>query len=152
MPDTFLAAQRSKLPRVARTLRDSKQVRFMAVGGFNTAFGYTSFVVLQKTVGRIAHYLLVLVLAHVISVLVAFVGYRVIVFRVQGQVLTDLMRFWSVYASILAVNLVALPLLVEVLGLPVLLAQGIFAVLSAVVSYLAHGRFSFERPGTEAGS
>lgn len=134
----------------ARTLRDSQPVRFVAVGLFNTLFGYVAFAALQATLSNVAHYLILLLIAHVISVLVAFLGYRVIVFRVRGQVLKDLLRFWSVYASALAVNIVALPFLVEVLDFPVLPAQGLFTVVTAALSFIAHRRFSFRRPITEA--
>lgn len=127
-------------------LSDSRQVRFVVVGSFNTLFGYVAFAALQSTLGGATHYMIVLLVAHVISVLVAFVGYRVIVFRVHGQVFKDLVRFWSVYASTLAVNVAALPFLVEVVGLPVILAQGMFTVVTAILSFIAHRRFSFRRP------
>lgn len=127
-------------------LLHSDRVRYLAVGSFNTVFGWAVFTALQATLGRVAHYLVVLLVAHVVSVLVAFVGYRVLVFKVQGQVLRDLIRFWSVYLSVLVSNLVALPLLVELVGLPVVVAQGMFTVVTVAVSYVAHSRFSFRRP------
>lgn len=125
---------------------DLRGVRFLIVGGFNTVFGYACFVALQQTLGARIHYLVVLLIAHVISVLLAFVLYRMVVFRVSGRILGDLWRFWSVYLAALAINLVALPLLVELGGLPVLLAQAMVLVVTVGMSFFAHGRFSFYRP------
>jgi putative flippase GtrA len=137
------------LPSPLLQLLASPRVRFLLVGGFNTVFGYALFVALQETLGETLHYLGVLLVAHVISTLVAFAGYRYIVFRVRGNVLVDLLRFWSLYAAVLAVNAVALPALVELGGVPVILAQGVFLVLTIIVSYVGHGRFSFRRPTAE---
>jgi putative flippase GtrA len=125
-------------------------VRFLLVGGFNTVFGYACFVGLQQTLGTRTHYLVVLLIAHVISVLVAFVLYRVMVFQVTGRILGDFWRFWSVYLVALAINVVALPLLVELGGLPVVAAQGLVLIGTVGLSFLAHGRFSFYRPQSPA--
>lgn len=128
----------------------SRGVRFLLVGGFNTIFGYACFVGLQQTVGQRTHYLVVLLIAHVLSVLLAFVLYRILVFRVTGRILGDLWRFWSVYLVALAINLVALPLLVELGKLPVVLAQALVLVGTVCLSFVAHGRFSFHRPQSPA--
>jgi putative flippase GtrA len=128
-----------------RRLLESERVRFLIVGGLNTAVGYALFVALQLAAGDELGYLGVLLISHVISVLFAFVMHRRIVFRVQGNVLVDLVRFWSVYATTIAVNAAALPLLVEVAGLPVIAAQTVFLVVSVAATYVAHKRFSFRR-------
>lgn len=120
-------------------------LRFLVVGGFNTAFGFVCFVVLHLTVGQAVHYLGVLLLAHLLSVAVAFVLYRTLVFKVHGRLLGDLWRFWSVYLVALAVNGAALPLLVELIGLPVLVAQGAVLLGTVVLSFVGHSRFSFRR-------
>ena len=138
MPSTAQAS-------VLRRALASERVRYLLVGGWNTLFGYGVFVVLQETIGDDIGYLGVLLVAHVLSVLVAFAGYRWIVFRVTGNVLRDLMRFWSVYLTVFAVNLVALPFMVEVLGMPIVPSQGIFLVITIIASYLSHKHFSFRR-------
>ncbi len=83
--------------------------------------------------------------AHVVSVLVAFVLYRFVVFRVRGHVLSDLWRFETVYLSALAVNFVLLPLLVEIASLPVLLAQALIVFVTSVMSWVGHKHYSFRR-------
>lgn len=145
MPHPPFADERPEWRRRLRTIGRAKQFRYMAVGGFNTLFGYATFFVLERALRAVIHYLFILLLAHVISVLVAFIGYRILVFKVRGQLWIDLARFWLVYALILAANVAVLPLMVEVAGVPVVIAQGAFTIVTAVSSYIAHGRFSFSR-------
>lgn len=122
----------------------SEHVWFVIVGGYNTAFGYAVFAGVHLLFPSL-HYLVVLLIAHVLSVLNAFVAYRLLVFKVRGNVLTDLLRFWSVYLAALALNAVALPLLVEAVGLEVLIAQALVVFVTALMSYLGHKHFSFRR-------
>lgn len=122
-----------------------QKVRFILVGVVNTAFGYSVFALLVVTASAWLHYLVVLLIAHVLGVLEAFVLHRWLTFRVRGRVLGDLLRFWSVYLVALAANIVLLPLLVEVGGVPVLLAQLLVLLLTALGSYVGHRSFSFRR-------
>lgn len=134
-----------------RVFRDER-FRFLIVGGFNTAFGFLVFILLDLTLGRTmdrgGHELLAsvatLLLSHVIASIVAFVLYRRFVFRVSGNVPIDFVRFQGVYAVPLAVNIVVLPLLVS-FGIPRILAQGSIIVVTTVFSYVGHRFFSFRR-------
>lgn len=124
-----------------------RRVAFLTVGMINTVVGYLCFVGFLLLLGR-QRYLVVLVCSHVVSVLIAFVLYRFVVFRVRGHVLSDLWRFETIYLSALAVNLVLLPVLVEIAGLPVLLAQTLIVLVTSVMSWVGHTRFSFRRSTT----
>lgn len=139
-------------------LRDHR-FRFLLVGGINTAFGFLVFIVIDLTLGRalddlgltVVASVVTLLVAHAIASLLAFVLYRRFVFRVSGHALIDFVRFESVYAIPLAINLVVLPLLVA-LGVPRILAQGCIIVVTTLFSYFGHRFFSFRRKdasGTE---
>ena len=131
-----------------RVVRDQR-VAFLVVGAINTIVGYAFFAAFLWTVGerwgRPWGYLAALACAHVVSVLVAFVLYRFVVFRVRGHVLSDLWRFETVYLSALAVNFALLPLLVEIAHLPVLLAQALIVFVTSVMSWVGHKHYSFRR-------
>jgi putative flippase GtrA len=122
------------------------RVAFLAVGVVNTAVGLGWFTFFQVTLGRAVHYLVVLLMAHVASVLCAFVLYRRIVFRVRGHVWRDLARFELVYLGGLAVNFVLLLLLVEIAGFPVLPTQFLIVGVTALITFFGHRSFSFRRP------
>jgi putative flippase GtrA len=120
-------------------------LRYLLVGGWNTVFGYGLFAGLHLAFPGV-HYLIILVISTVIAVLQAFVLYRIWVFEVRGQWLRDLARFSTVYVGGFLANLAILPLLVEVAGLPILLAQAIVLGGTIVASFFAHRSFSFRRP------
>ena len=115
------------------------------VGVVNSVFAFGVFAGLQLTIGGRVHYLMVLVMAHVLGVLEAYVLQRWLVFRVSGRWWRDLARFWSVYLVALAVNLLSLPLLVEVAHVPVLPAQAIVMLGTALGTFVAHRSFTFRR-------
>lgn len=120
-------------------------LRFAMVGVVNSVFGFCVFAALQLTMGQHVHYLVILLISHVVSVLEAYVLQRWLVFRVSGRWWRDLARFWSVYLVALAINLVALPLLVEIAHLSVLPAQTIIMLAMAIGTFVAHRSFSFRR-------
>ena len=120
-------------------------LRYLLVGAFNTLFGFALFALLLHVAGGHLHYLVILVLTTIGAVLIAFVGYRIFVFRVRGHVLKDLVRFSLVYVVALAGNAIALPLLVEVVGMPVLLGQAVVVSATVIASFVAHRSFSFRR-------
>lgn len=134
----------SRYARVNALLHDQR-MRFLATGAFNTGFAFLVFAALQLLIGASVGYLVVLLLAHVIGVVEAFVVYRLTVFKVKGNVLQDLVRFEAVYLVALAVNLALLPLLVELVHLEVLVAQAVIVVVTALLSFFGHREFSFRR-------
>ena len=129
-----------------KVIRDQR-VAFLAVGAVNTVVGFLCFAGFLVVLGQ-QRYLVALVCAHIVSVLVAFVLYRFVVFRVRGHVLADLWRFETVYLSALAVNFVLLPALVEIAHLPVLLAQALIVLVTSVMSWVGHKHYSFRRPAS----
>lgn len=129
-----------------------QRVAFMAVGVVNTVIGLSTFVLLSETLGppvearfgKVAAALVAVSIAHVISVLSAFVLHRRFVFRVQGHLLRDLARFWSVYVVAGAWNLATLPVLVE-MGLARIPAQLVITASIMLFTYFSHRHFSFRR-------
>lgn len=141
-----------------RLVRDQR-VAFLIVGGINTIVGFGLFVACSMTVGyfvdrrfgTVAGSLVTVGLAHVLSVLFAFVMHRRFVFRVRGHVFRDLMRFESVYLTTFALNTVALPVLVS-FGLHRIAAQAIVLLPILLLNYVGHRYFSFRRSPTNSQS
>src|ERR1700733_1623628 len=117
------AGMTGDLGTLFRLVRDQR-IAFLIVGGMNTAIGAMWFVLFLWLFPRgPAGYLGALVCAYLAATLCAFVLYRRFVFRVTGHVLRDLARFGLINLSTLAFNFAVLPVLVEVLGWPVLASQ-----------------------------
>jgi putative flippase GtrA len=117
--------------------------RYVVVGLVNTAFGYGVFASLELTAGKALPYLVILLIAHVVGVLEAFVLQRRFVFPNADRWVPQLLRFWSVYLGSLAINIVLLPLCVEVFGLPVLIAQALVLGALALGTFFVHSVFTF---------
>lgn len=127
-----------------RIIRDQR-VLFLLVGGVNTAFSTALFALLSWTLGPQVPSAASLFIAWVVSLLLVFNVYRHLVFRVQGHVLRDLLRFVSVNVVSFLINAGALTLLVEGLGLPAIPTQIAITFLVVVMNYVGHKYFSFRR-------
>jgi len=129
-------------------LMASEKARFLVVGGINTVVAYGLFVLFQLTVGDTIGYFGSLYLSYALAILLAFVLHRRFTFQVRGQrmIVLDFLRFISVYAVTIVINTVALPLLVEVVGLHPVLAQALCVLVAMAISFVGHKWFSFRRP------
>jgi len=132
-------------PIVRLYFRRREQILYLAVGGWNTVFGYGVWAVMQYLLGGHLHYLVVVVLSWPLAVLNAYLGYRIVVFDSRKPMLTELPRFSLVYLATLLANLALLPLALNVLPLNIYVIQAIFTAAVVVASYLGHKYFSFRR-------
>ena len=127
--------------------RARRPLRFILVGGWNTAFGYGAFAAFYWLTRRLGvHYLWAVLPAHLLAVFNAFLCQRWIVFGTHGPFFAALLRFSAVYWIFFAVNLPLLPLLVQGLHLHPLVAQALLVGANAALSYVAHDRFTFREP------
>ncbi|WP_162795109.1 GtrA family protein [Nonomuraea lactucae] len=91
-----------------------------------------------------APYLVLVVVSHFVTVVVVYPGYRLLVFRVSGHSwMTGYLRFYAVGLTFLGASLTGLPLLVEVAGVPLMVAQALIILASPPLSYLAHRTWTF---------
>lgn len=118
----------------------SQPVRYLVVAGTAALF-YLGVLALGLWLGL--HYLIAILIAQVITIACAFPAYRTFVFQSRGRVLTDFVRFLSVWVSGAIAGIVVTPLLVELLGWHPLVAQVVAIVVVSVASFLGHRFFSF---------
>lgn len=128
--------------------RDSRKIRFLVVGGWNTVFGYLCFYVLYALTANHLHYLIIAILAHVINVIQAYAMQRKLVFRSSANIAHEFLRFNASLVATFLFNLLAMFLLVEAASLKPLVAQAVAIVLSLVVTYALHSFWSFRLPAT----
>lgn len=130
-----------------RLLATDQRLRFVSVGGVNTVVGYSLFAVFDLFLfAKVPFgYLLSLVFSYALGILLAFLLYRRFVFKVSGRVWSDFLKFVSVYLVAIGVNLMILPLLIEIVGLNSLLAQAIVLVVTTLMSFFGHRELSFRR-------
>jgi len=131
--------------RVMELFHSSERIRFLIIGGYNTLFGYFSFAALYFLLWPTIHYLVIMVVSHLLSVVNAFVGHRWLVFRSRGPLLLEFLRFNLSFLGLLGFGMVAMPFLVEMVGMRVLIAQALLTTVVVVSSYFAHRHFSFKK-------
>ncbi len=130
-----------------KLIRDQR-VLFLLVGGANTAFSTALFAGLVLLFGPETPAVVSLGIAWLVSLVLVFFVYRRLVFRAEGNVWRDFIRFTSVNVGSLLLNMGALALLADVLGLPPIPVQIAITVLVVIFNYVGHKYFSFRRkPG-----
>jgi putative flippase GtrA len=131
-------------------------VRYLLVGAFNTGFGYVLFVALNYLFRRFGLYgsEMAVFIGNMITITVAFLGYKWFVFRTRGQYLREWLRCVSVYGTTMIFSLITLPPLTLLLRRwygPTQTSSNIAAAILTVVtvagSYFGHKHFSFRRSG-----
>lgn len=131
-------------------------IRYLLVGAFNTGFGYALFVGFNYLFRRYGIYgsEIASFLSSIISITVAFLGYKWFVFRTRGHYLREWLRCVSVYGTSMLFNLLLLPpvtLLLRRRFGPTQtasnLAAAILTVVTVIASYFGHKYFSFRRSG-----
>jgi putative flippase GtrA len=129
------------------------KIRFFAVGIWNTFFGYLVFYlsdtlfthVFQK---RYFAYMSALMFAQVLAIINAYYFHKHITFKSRVKdfdLVKEFFRFSMTYAFIFCINLILLPIFVEVFHFTPKISGVILIFASTVISYLGHSRFSFKR-------
>jgi putative flippase GtrA len=97
-------------------------VRYLCVGGFNTFFGYFSFAIILTLLNAVVSARLLyitVVLASALSmplnITVSYLGYKVFVFRTQGNYLREWLKCFAVYGTAMIPSLFALSALTRYL-------------------------------------
>ncbi|MFL0417673.1 GtrA family protein [Sphingomonas sp. 179-I 2A4 NHS] len=125
-------------------LPGGRPLRFLVAGAANTAFGLAIYPALLWSVPAFAmHYMIALGAAQVVSLCFAFATYKLGVFRTRGNIAREFGAFSGFYLFNYAANWAALPLLVELAGIPPVIAQLGFAIVLIATSWFWHSRVTF---------
>lgn len=134
-------------------------LRYVLVGGFNTVFGYGLFAFLNWSTTRLGsyNYMYASFFGSLISITLAFLGYKWFVFRTRGNYLAEWIRCLGVYGSGVLIALAGMPILVTALRhslqKPVqapYIAGAIMTVVIMLYSFLGHKRVTFNVPQGKA--
>jgi putative flippase GtrA len=121
-----------------------QEIAFAAVGAGNTLLGM-ALTVFWLTVLPSWPPAVAVVLAYCLSIVVAFVAHRTLVFRVRGHLWRDFARFVVVNSGGLLLNTIGIQLAVGTLRLPRTPATIAVMAVVAIASYFGHRYFSFRR-------
>jgi putative flippase GtrA len=129
-----------------RLIKDQR-IRFLIVGGYNTAFGYLSFALAYWLFGEYVHYVILATATHFLAVTNSFLTQRHLVFRSYGSWKQEFVRFQIAYLAMLPVGIGLLAIFFDLLGLPMLVAQAGAMLTVVFVSYFVSSRYTFLHKG-----
>lgn len=128
-----------------RTLINDQRVRYLATGGITAAVYYGIFSAGWLLLDGRIPYLGMAVIGNLLTAVLTYPIYRVVVFRGTGSWISGFARFYAVFVWGLVFSLGGLPLLVEVLHMNVLVSQAIILVASPLINYQLHKLWAFRQ-------
>ena len=129
-----------------------EKLRYLIAGGWNTFFGYSVNLCLYNFFSSALHLLVIGFIGGILSISMSFFTYKLFVFRTQGNWFVEYVRCYAVYGGATLLSIGILWGLVDYLGQPFWMAQAIAIVVTVIVSYLGHSRFTFRvRPKSKQG-
>ncbi|MFG1686358.1 GtrA family protein [Nonomuraea sp. NPDC049269] len=132
-----------------RTTRDvvsgfSQRITYLLGGALTAAIYYGILVAGLLLLRDTVPYLLVVVVSHFATVVIVYPWYRLVVFSGAGvSWLVGYLRFYAVGLSFLLSSVIGLPILVELIGISIFLAQALVIMASVSISYLIHRSWTF---------
>jgi putative flippase GtrA len=123
------------------------------VGIWNTIFGYLLFVGIDTLFSyifakRYVAYMSAAIIANVIAIINAYISHKYVTFksRVRGSgIIKEFARFFSSYLFSFILGLILLPLIVEMFHIDPKIAAALILIVTVIISYLSHSRFSFRQ-------
>lgn len=117
--------------------------RYLLVGVFNTVFGYALSLLVYHFLQRDLSIIAIGIMINVVSITVAFLGYKLLVFKTSGNWLHEYLRCYITYGFSAVLGVVLIWLFVERWGWIFWFSQGLIIILSTLISYFMHRYFTF---------
>ncbi|MEU8198227.1 GtrA family protein [Microbispora amethystogenes] len=138
------AGRRHLARRVLSAALDRRRVLYLGSGAMSAGVYYAVLGVQLAALGRRVPYPVLLVTSQFVASVVVYPWYRLMVFRVSGSswVLGHL-RFYAVGLSFLAASVTGVPLMVELAGIPIMVAQALVIVVNVPLGYVVHRLWTF---------
>lgn len=126
-------------------LAKTKKIKYLCVGCFNTVCGYLVSIYLFQLTGSKIGVLGVGIISNIFSITLSFLTYKIIVFRTQGNWISEYIKTYLVYGVASVIGIAVVVILVRGLSIKFWIAQGVAIILVTTLSYISHSRFTFKR-------
>lgn len=123
---------------------DSKKIRFLIVGFFNTIFGYIFSIVIYEIFKDYLSLFIILLISHIITVTFSFFNYRLFVFQSKKSMLNEYAKIHLVYISTFCINFLIVWVLYNYLLWTFWLSRLVSILVLICYNYFAHLRFTFK--------
>lgn len=91
------------------------------------------------------HLLVILVITNMLTISMSFFTYKLFVFKTTGNWLIEYVRCYVVYGGIALVGMLLIWIMVDFIEVPFWIAQALIVMVTVVLSYASHKRFTFKK-------
>lgn len=126
-----------------KRLLQSGRLRYLLAGAWNTVFGYGIGVGFLYAFHDRLNTAVIGLICNVLGITMSFLTYKLFVFRTRGRWLVEYLRCYVVYGGVALVGIGLLWLFVDGMHLAYWLAQALVVLLTVLVSYIGHAKFTF---------
>ena len=126
-------------------MRIPKKIRYLLAGGWNTAFGYSISTGFYYLFSKQVHIIVLLIVANILAISMAFLTYKLFVFKTRGNWWREYIRSYLVYGTTASIGIVMLWLMGDFAAIPFWIAQGGVIMITVIFSYIGHSRFTFKK-------
>lgn len=124
--------------------QDAKVLWFLVVGGLNTLLGFGLFPMVYWLLQDYrAHYVWMLVICHITTVSFSYVTNKYWVFRTQGQLLGEMIKFGGFHLVYFFLMIFLVPLFVESVHCNPIFVQFGISVLVVITSFFWYDKMVF---------
>lgn len=145
---------------MTRHIPPAQLLRYILIGAWNTAFGYTCFFLMNRWLATMMpaySYIAASLASNLIAITVAFFAYKWLVFQTTGNYWREWLRTLAVYSGTVVISSLALAPLVGLIrhltryqAEAPYIAGAMVAVFTVISSFLGHRHFSFRKSGDDA--
>lgn len=121
-----------------------EKIRFVIAGTLNMGLRYLIFILLG-VLFSVGHYQLILLSTWLLSSGIAFVSYKYLVFRTEGNHLKEFGKSVLIWIISYVINALLLAFYVEKLKWNTYVAQGVAVAIIVVINYLLFKYFAFHQ-------
>ena len=121
-----------------------KESRFLLAGIWNTLFGYFASLFVYDCLHIFVHILLIGLIIVILNISMSFLTFKFFVFKTQNHWLKEYLRFYITYSVSISVSLLLLWVTVDFLNVKFWISQALAMIVSAILSYIGHDRFTFK--------
>lgn len=129
---------------LARVLKP-RLTKYIFVGAWNTFFGYSIGIFLYYSLKNYMHIIVIATIGNIVAITMSFVTYKMFVFNTTGNWLVECFRSYIVYGSSAVLGVILLWILVDIFTVPYCLAQATIILVTIIVSYISHNKYTFSR-------
>lgn len=126
----------------------SERVTYLLAGGVTAAVYYVLLCLALLAARHDVPYPFLVVASHFVTALIVYPMYRLAIFKISDdEWLPGFVRFYAVGLGFLGASVIGLPLLVELGGIPLLVAQALIILMSPPLSYAVNRTWTFRKRG-----